>query len=360
MTARGPALREALLRWALTSAALALSCAPGPVRAQSPADAVSDVDAADAGADAATDERGASGEAEGETPSAPTEITIGVYPLQVTDVDLEHGTAVMTYYVWTRWEGAADGRAYEVVNGAVDAREHEFLSDEGDLHYAYYRCRATVQLDLDFHDFPLDHHAITLDIEHSDEGDESVVFVVDREGVARIPSPSITDWEVDAPRYEISRASYPTNWGFPGSEPDETTYFSHLRMSIGLHHALGATFAKTFLTLFISVLITFLAFFMHPEDLEARVGVGVAGIFGAVTSQAVVSGNLPDIPYLTLSDEIHILGLAFIFLALLESVAAGWLSRRDRTATALEVDRLARLVIGPGFAIAVLAVLLLR
>ncbi len=331
---------------------LALSSWAAHAAAQSP----------DAGVDAgleADDAHTAPAEGEAQA-SGPTELAIGVYPLQVGDVDLRGGTASLTYYVWTRWTGEADGTSYEIVNGALQAREHEYLSDEDGVHYAYYRCRATVQLDLDFHDFPLDHHAVTLDIEHSDEDDQSIVLVVDEEAVRRIPSPEIDDWEVDPPRYEVSSSAYPTNWGVPGAAVDETSRFSHVRMSIGLHHALGATFAKTFLTLFISVLITFLAFFMSPDELEARVGVAVAGIFGAVTSQAVVSGNLPDIPYLTLSDEIHILGLGFIFLALLETVLAGWLSRRGKAATASKIDVGARIIVGPGFALAVLATIFWR
>ena len=108
------------------------------------------------------------------------------------------------------------------------------------------------------------------------------------------------------------------------------------------------------------MLITFLAFFMHPEELEARVGVGVAGIFGAVTSQAVVSDNLPDIPYLTLSDQVHMAGLVFIFASLLGSCLVGWLVRKERVALAQRIDVWCRFLMMPAYIAAVALLVGLR
>ena len=292
--------------------------------------------------------------------AAPMPLHFGIYPLRISELDLRAGTTTMTYYVWTRWSGASDGTAYELVNGTVDAREHEYLYEQGGERYAYYRCRATVQVELDFRAFPLDEHEVRLDFEHSDDGDASVVFVLDEPSVRHLESPRLSGWLVDAPRFAVTQSVYRTNWGMPGVDPDERSTFSRASMVIRIHHAIAATFAKTFLTLFIAVLITFLGFFVHPDLLDARVGVGVAGMFGAVTSQAVVSANLPDIPYLTLSDKIHFAGLAFIFLALLESCAVGYLVRTQRAGAATRLDRAAKVAMAPLFALVVAVLIATR
>lgn len=274
---------------------------------------------------------------------------VGVFPLRVGDLDLRHGTAQVTYYVWTRWAGASDGLAYELVNGNVESREHEYRYDEDGVFYAYYRCRAQVQLDLDFHDFPFDEHWVGIEIEHAEEGNSSVVLRVDEDGVRHVESPEVSGWLVDRPVYDVVDHEYHTSWGMMGVSPDEVATYPRFRMRMRLHHAPGATFFKTFLTLFISVLIAFLAFFLHPNELEARVGLGVAGIFGSVTSHSVVASNLPEIPYMTLSDKVHLAGMFCVFVALLETALAGWLVQRQRSSVAINIDRVARVLMPVGY-----------
>lgn len=337
---RGTALASALAVLALVASASAQEAEPSP---PAEASAVGSPEPEEAAEAAAGDE----------APSGPTTVYLGAYPIGIRDLDMQAGTATVTYYVWTRWRGEIDGTAYELVNGSVDAREHAFREDVEGEHYAYYRCRASVSVEADYHDFPFDDHLVALEIEHSDEGEEAIVFAIDEASVAHAPSPSVSGWLVDPPRFELRHHTYETNWGYPGSPAGESTTFSQVRVTMRMHHDVVATAAKTFLTLLISVLITFLGFFMGPSELEARVGVGVAGIFGAVTSQAVVAGNIPEIPYLTLSDRIHIAGLVFIFLALFESVVVGGLCRQGREATARRLDGVARVVALPSFALIV-------
>jgi hypothetical protein len=69
------------------------------------------------------------------------------------------------------------------------------------------------------------------------------------------------------------------------------------------------------------VAIAFLTFLIEPIDLDPRFGVGIAGIFGAVSSMIVVSSNMPENPYFTMSDQIHFASLAFIFLTIFVSCA---------------------------------------
>ncbi|MCA9300328.1 MAG: hypothetical protein KDA28_14755 [Phycisphaerales bacterium] len=309
-------------------------------------------DAEEEAEDEAEDEADDEDEA-AEGDEGPTTVYIGLYLLRIHDLDLHAGTASVTYIVWTHWEGDVDGAGYELVSGTVDSQEHEFQTIELGEHYAYYRCRATVAIDFDFRPFPFDDHTIKLDFEHSDEDENVVRFVVDEDSVRNLPHARISGWDVDPPRYEVIPHEYNTNWGFPGVPADDVGRFSRFRVSLRIRHSAGATFIKTFLALLISVLIGFLGVWMDPEELEARVGVCVAGVFGVVTSQAVVAGNLPDIPYLTLCDKVHLAGLIFIFMALVESCFAAYYQRHERRELALRIDRLSRSILVPAFALLV-------
>lgn len=359
-----PARRAGVLLAPLSLLAAALIAATA--WAQAPADEALLLEAAEASAvDAGTADAPDAGPphapgAAAEEPPEPMVIHTGIYPVRVADFDLASGQATITYYVWTRWQGEYDGTTYDLMNGTVDTRDHDYTFEDGGVHYAWYRYTATLDVVTDFHDFPLDEHELQIELEHSDYGTYYLRFEVDRRSVENLASPEISGWTVDPPVYETYEHVYPTDWGMPGAGDDDVSRFSRVRWSVRVHHTFEATFAKTFLALFISVLIAFFGFFMHPEELEARIGVCVAGIFGAVTSHAVVAGNLPDIPYMTLSDKIHFAGMAFICLSLLESAYVGYLARRDQVEEGLRFDRLARITLAPAYLVVVVLLTLLR
>jgi uncharacterized membrane protein YiaA len=253
-----------------------------------------------------------------------------------------------------------DGASVEVVNGEIVSSESEYVLHEDGVHYVYHRFTTRAQLHPDFHAFPFDAHEVSIELEHASEGASTILLAVDEEGVRHVESPPVAGWMVDPPVFDVVTSRYATSFGMPGVSPDEVSEYPRVRMRVRLHHDASTTFWKTFLTLFISVLIALLGAFMHHDELEARVGVGVAGIFGAVTSQSVVAANLPDIPYMTLSDKVHLAGIVFVFLGLLESCAAGWFARHDRAELSLRLDRVARHVMAPSFAICVILLLVLR
>jgi len=98
-------------------------------------------------------------------------------------------------------------------------------------------------------------------------------------------------------------------------------------------------YLKTFIGVFISVAIAFLTFLIEPTDLDPRFGVGIAGIFGAVSSMIVVSSNMPENPYFTLSDQIHFASLGFIFLSIFASCLVLPLHKAGRVKASQRLDK---------------------
>lgn len=108
-------------------------------------------------------------------------------------------------------------------------------------------------------------------------------------------------------------------------------------------------FFGSLLGLFISVAIAFFAFLIRPTDLDPRFGVGVAAIFGAVSSEIVVLSNLPEMPYFTLADKVHMVSLFFVFLSLLESCIVLKMTHAGRQASAHMIDQFALLAFPLGY-----------
>ena len=124
--------------------------------------------------------------------------------------------------------------------------------------------------------------------------------------------------------------TYETNYGEPLIASGEQSTYSRFVFYIPIKHA-GADliYFKTFIGVFISVAIAYLSFLIDPQDLDPRFGVGVAGIFGAVSSMIVVSSNMPENPYFTLSDKIHFVSLGFIFLSIFTSCVVLQISKKE-------------------------------
>jgi hypothetical protein len=152
--------------------------------------------------------------------------------------------------------------------------------------------------------------------------------------VQAAPQPSATQ-----PASETLLYNSETNYGNPERPPGEKATYSRFRMSIPIKHAGSELiYLKTFIGVFISVAIAFLTFLVDPTDLDPRFGVGVAGIFGAVSSMIVVSSNLPENPYFTLSDKVHLISLGFIFLSILVSCIVLKVSKNGFALIARRID----------------------
>jgi hypothetical protein len=269
----------------------------------------------------------------------PLRVHLGAVPVIIHAVDLKAGTATTTFYLWTRWRGAFDHTRVEVANGTLEARDYdEHYTTEG-VHYAYARCRATTRVWVDYHAYPFDRHELQLALEHIALDETLLHFVIDTPSLRNIQSPGLAGWIVERPRYDVVRHAYRTNWGAPYVSLSDPATYEQFRVRVTLRHAPLAAFAKTFLSLLISVLITALVFWIDPTDTGARIGLGVAGIFGAVTSQVLAASNIPDLGYMTLSDKEHIAGMVFIFFALAESVLVARLARAGAVERAQRIDR---------------------
>ncbi len=251
--------------------------------------------------------------------SQSTEVYIGLYPNDVYGLDLQKCSYVIDCYVWLRWKGEGDPTQFEFMNGNMDLKEHPDNKDVNGLKYVSYHCRGIFHTRFDFRNYPLDNHELIVEIEDTDHDIGEQTYVPDLANLIRLPTVDVAGWSSGPPRFSVRRVVYNTNYGNPARAADALATYSRFQMAIDIHRAGASIFLKTFLGLFISVAIAFLAFLIKPTDLDPRFGVGVAAIFGAVSSEIVVLSNLPDMPYFTLADKIHMVSLFFVFLSLLQS-----------------------------------------
>jgi hypothetical protein len=165
-------------------------------------------------------------------------------------------------------------------------------------------------------------------------------YVIDEANMVNLKPVTLMGWNCGDPTLEVQEHRYNTNFGEPTEKTGASSTYSRVYGAIHIARQGDSIYVKTFLGLFISVAISFLSFLFKPSETDPRFAVGVASIFGAVSSEIVATGNLPDMPYLTLADKIHLFSLFVIFLSLLQSCLSLRLFHKNRHETATRIDRI--------------------
>jgi hypothetical protein len=274
-------------------------------------------------------------------PAVIEQVHVGLYINDIYELDLKKGTYTVDFYVWLRWRGDIDPTNIEFLNGSLDVKEHPDNREAGGEKYVSYHCRGTFHSVFSYRRYPLDEHELVLQMEDADHEASAVQYVVDSENLNRVPAVQLSGWRSDPPRFTVRQNVYETNFGDPTRPSDATAVYSRLYCTVRVSHQSFSVYVKTFLGLFISVAIAFLSFVIRPSEMDPRFGVGLAAIFGAVSSEIITTGNLPDMPYLTLADSIHLISLFVIFLTLLQSCFGLRLTRRGKQALAARIDKIA-------------------
>jgi len=87
------------------------------------------------------------------------QVEIGIYLLDLYDLDLKSGSFIGDFYLWLRWkDDELDPTKFEFMNGEMVARDNPDRKKVGDLNYMSYRVRGKFRTSLDFRDYPLDKH----------------------------------------------------------------------------------------------------------------------------------------------------------------------------------------------------------
>ncbi|HET6763661.1 MAG TPA: hypothetical protein VFH27_08310 [Longimicrobiaceae bacterium] len=292
-------------------------------------------------------------------PAGPERVVMGMYVVDVPSFELKSSTYSADFYLWVRWNGARDATGYEIMNGSGEACVLGLARAQGAEHYAVYRCHYQFHGNFDLRDYPLDKHELTVQVEDKALTQGELVYVPDVANTSLDSGISIPGWDVGRPRMWVRTHNY-TALGDPTYPHGTRTPYSRLVLAIPISRSGSATYLKSFLVMFLSVGVGLLASALHSEHVEARLGIGVASIFGVVSSYLVVSQALPETSQFTLADQLHLVGMGSVFLSIMVSVAAYRLLKRLGEARAERLDRVLGLATTALYVVATVAVTVLR
>jgi hypothetical protein len=279
-------------------------------------------------------------------PVAPRKIVVGVYVNHVYAVDIKQNMFTVDFYVWFRWEGddLKPIESFELANGRITAKTGIVKRTFGTQLYASARVVATITKFWDLRRFPLDDHTLAIEIEDSEQDTRTAVFEADSANSAISPDLQVPGWAVADTRAHATPHTYRTNYGDISLAKDRESSYSRFIYEIDVERPGYGRFVKVFFGLFVSVLISWCAFWVRPKESSPRVSLGVGATFAAAAVTVTINNSLPDTNAVTMADKLIMLTLGTIVASLAVTIVALTLLAHNKEPLQKRLDRICAIV----------------
>ncbi len=251
----------------------------------------------------------------------PVTVAVGVRLNGMEAISLRESSWTADFDIWFRWTGdeVNPGEHFRIVNGNVDFREREASFVEGSAHYERYGVKARVNASFDMGRFPFGDQTVTIQVEDGAQGAGALRYVADERdsGVSRLGVPA--NLKISRTLAAVKLHSYQSRRGDPRIPEGEADVHSRFIFAMLLSPPGLAVFVKLYQALFASVAIALVVFFIKPIHVDPRFGLGIGGLFAAVGNNIYVGSILPNVSRFGLPEMVNALGLATIFLTLVQS-----------------------------------------
>ncbi|MDG6914490.1 MAG: hypothetical protein JRN23_03765 [Nitrososphaerota archaeon] len=261
---------------------------------------------------------------------APRTVAVDIYVVNVGNVNQQAGSYEADFYLSFAWNGtwygpgenqsAAFPANFAILNGQVS--ELELVSSDANINgtgenYLSYRVYATLYDPMSFARYPLDHQTLSIEVENNDYGNSSLQFVGDGQSQLNA-GVAVPGWILDpgSERLTVGNELYKTSFGYPGSPTDSRSYYSEAVFSFSVHRPFAATAMNVLLPLGVLVALAMVTFRVREEGFEIRLEVGVISVFTAVAFLLALNSGIPAQDYLTLADQLMIVGFGMLIYAI--------------------------------------------
>jgi len=290
-------------------------------------------------------------------PGSPTEVQIGVLIVdlvEINDVDRTISIDLALRMRWTdprlaAWNGCklsvddiwfpelvldSSGKVFE--RWPLRVR----IGEGGQVIYLQ-RVSGTLSSYHKLTDFPFDSQKISMSIFPLEWSRQEVVFRPD-ETFSGIASPiNISDWQIHGVDAWVADEQ------FDIFEQVRSVYI----LDILAQRHQGYYILKTMLPIALIVVMSWSVFWIDPEQFGTQIGLSATSVLTMIAFIFATTNMLPRLGYFTVLDRYIATATVFVFVALLQSLATGFLVSRGRAALARRVDAVSRVAFPAAFAL---------
>jgi hypothetical protein len=258
-------------------------------------------------------------------PANAKRVTVGIYTINIYDLDLRSNTYRMSAYVWLIWKGDFDPvESLEFTNVVENSGftkqsllEAPRLLKNGSKYQAMHIEGRFFQ-PYDLKKYPLDSQELSLFVENTRDTYNEVVYIPDHTATGYDSNLLIPGWKVTGLNARTYIHDYGTNFG--EADVAEASKYSTVKFSFDLVRNIHFFMWKLLLPLLIVLLTNWFALILKPTLIEVRTAMPATALLTAVFMRQSAMDAIPECPSLVLMDQIYLLAYLFILLTLLQVI----------------------------------------
>jgi len=283
--------------------------------------------------------------------TTPLSVTVGLYLQNIPEIDIKTNSFTAEFYIWFLWKGDIDPTLSYQLTNAVSigdlSKTPIYADDEGasapellpdGRHLQCFHIYGRFGHPFPLSKYPFDDHDLVISVEDAKMPVARLLHDVDAKGTAMRPDLSIPGWTLSQMQYATARSHFATTFGDPRSGASGESY-SRVDFSVHIERPMVGIVSKTVIPIAIIILITFGAFFLHPEDIDARLCVTITALISAVALQFTAATELPPTGSLLLLDKIYILSYIAILAVTFCCIASNRQVHKENLPKANKIDR---------------------
>jgi Neurotransmitter-gated ion-channel transmembrane region len=278
-------------------------------------------------------------------PTGPDEVVVGVYINDIQQLDLQTHSYAMDFYVWLRWKNPDINPAatLEYMNpfqlwGHIPTplfEEPKNLPDGSKYMAIRYQGQFNSKLPLE--KYPFDNQSLVVEFEDNSVGASRQIFVADTNAISLNPEMTLPGYILGTPTLDVAARPYPTNFG--DTSLTELEPYSRVTFAVPVHRPTVTYAIKIILPILLIVICAALVFFIHPQYVEGRIGMGISALLTLVVLQLTTNSQLPEVDYLMMIDELYFVAYIYVVAGLAQVVWSSWPAHAGDTARAAAQDR---------------------
>ncbi|MEI3800782.1 MULTISPECIES: hypothetical protein [unclassified Chitinophaga] len=269
----------------------------------------------------------------------PDTVKTGIYITSIHDIDFKQSEFTVNLWLWLTYKNKQFDfvQNLEIPQAKTFTKSYSTIDSSNGRIYLLMKLQCVMKDSWRINNFPFDRQRLRFSIENSQFDSKSLVFSVDSLGKHFDPRFTLRGWTIDSFRINTGIKAYETAFG-DNSIPSPHTEYSNFTVRIGISRDATQLFWKMFLGMYVSFLIAYICFYIHPDNIDSRFGLGVGSLFAAIGNKYIIDSSLPDSTTFTLVDTLHGITLFFIFVVITSSAWSLQLIKADKFRQSRRLD----------------------
>lgn len=269
----------------------------------------------------------------------PDTVRTGIYVTSIHDIDFKQSEYNINLWLWLTYKNKDFDflQNLEIPQAKSFTKSFSTIDSSNGRIYLLMKLQCVMKDSWKINNFPFDKQRLRFSIENSQFDSKAMVFVIDSLGKQYDPRFTLRGWNIDSFKMSTGIKAYETAFG-DSTVPTPHTEYSSFTVKIGIGRDAGQLFWKMFLGMYVSFLIAYICFYIHPDNIDSRFGLGVGSLFAAIGNKYIIDSSLPDSTSFTLVDTLHGITLFFIFAVITSSAWSLKLIKANKLKEARRMD----------------------